>query len=130
MNIFNQINLQSREKILLKLLNNLEILRASFFFSSFFEGRTALHMACTRDQPVTINYCLARGLSPFDPDYDGNTPLHIAAKNNKKQAVITLLTGDVTSFYLLGQFISPKFWYEKKNLYFKKFFPCILRQIQ
>jgi palmitoyltransferase len=55
------------------------------------KGRTALHWAVYKENPVVIEWLLENGANPCIQDIYGETAMHIAAKKNKCKAISALI---------------------------------------
>ncbi|XP_017058414.1 nuclear factor NF-kappa-B p110 subunit [Drosophila ficusphila] len=57
------------------------------------DGDSALHVACQQDRPHYIRPLLSLGCSPNQQNHAGNTPLHLAVKEERINCVESFLNG-------------------------------------
>ena len=62
------------------------------------DGNTVLHVAAKVDDPDLITYFIFKGADPELKNFDGDTPLHVAIKNNSFEAAKALSSVSSTLF--------------------------------
>ncbi|XP_002019616.2 nuclear factor NF-kappa-B p110 subunit [Drosophila persimilis] len=64
------------------------------------DGDSALHVACQHDREYYIRPLLSLGCSPNQQNHAGNTPLHLAVKEERMSCIESFLKGGKTSVRL------------------------------
>ncbi|XP_026807303.1 death-associated protein kinase 1-like isoform X2 [Rhopalosiphum maidis] len=95
--------LQSLEEVDEKLAESLIENGDQDIFAENNKGQTALHLASARDFQHVVDVLLDRGTGVCVKDINGNTPLHLATRNNNTSVIKSLL------------FRQPKVAYEQNN---------------
>jgi ankyrin repeat protein len=81
--------IQEKDSLVLDIINNLKK-HSNILNISNTHQQTPLHLAVITNQSKIVRALISRGARPSSQDTDGNTPLHIACKNNFLGCVIAL----------------------------------------
>ena len=88
-----------------RLIVNFEPFNSFKLYTADYDGRTPLHEASIHGQMNAVSFLVARGVNIDEQDNEGNSALHLAARNAHSEIITCLLKNgaDKTKKNMLGQ---------------------------